>query len=135
MTSGTEHKKARSYYYITTFFALFGTCPLLLHYIILKLDLFEIPILLGPYLVPSYFIGALSIAIFITRHSLRAGKEEVLEYYGNCALRYIIAFIMFHYGIDKLLFEFFHISYRAMDVKLGDVRDFFLNWYYWGRSS
>jgi hypothetical protein len=84
------------------------------------------------FLVP--FIAAIGAGIFIVRKYRKQHKPEVIDYLNIGTQRNLLGLFMIFYGLPKLFGGFFDYQLFALDTKLGEVSEFELAWYFYGKN-
>lgn len=84
------------------------------------------------FLVP--FIAAIGAGIFIVRKFRKQNKPEVIDYLNIGTQRNLLGLFMIFYGLPKLFGGFFDYQLFALDTKLGEVSEFELAWYFYGKN-
>lgn len=84
------------------------------------------------FLVP--FIAAIGAGIFIVRKYRKQNKPEVIDYLNIGTQRNLLGLFMIFYGLPKLFGGFFDYQLFALDTKLGEVSEFELAWYFYGKN-
>jgi hypothetical protein len=104
---------------------------LFLLYLILSLVGFSdkgLMIFLAPFLLS--IVGC----ILIVRKYRRENNPEVIDYLNIGTQRHLLGLFMIFYGLPKLFGGFFDYQLFALDTKLGDVSEFELAWYFYGKN-
>jgi ABC-type proline/glycine betaine transport system permease subunit len=81
------------------------------------------------------FLSSVILCILVLRKYRKASQPFMIDYLNIGTQRYILALFMILYGIDKLLGNFFDYQLFALDSKLGDVSEFQLAWYFYGKNT
>ncbi len=86
-----------------------------------------------------FIISLLSLVtllpIIVTIYARKANKAPLQNYINLSVLRYVLAFLMFFYGLSKMSGKFFEITFASLDTRLEDVDSFALTWFYFGKSN
>lgn len=72
--------------------------------------------------------------IFIVRKYRMENKPEMIDYLNVGIQRHLLGLFMIFYGLPKLFGGFFDYQLFALDTKLGDVSEFELAWYFYGKN-
>jgi hypothetical protein len=80
------------------------------------------------------FISAICFCIFILRKYRKENTPEVIDYLNVGTQRHLLGLFMIFYGLPKLFGGFFDYQLFALDTKLGDVSEFELAWYFYGKN-
>ncbi|MES2762595.1 MAG: hypothetical protein V4677_10320 [Bacteroidota bacterium] len=81
------------------------------------------------------FAGTFCLCFFTIRSLRKQGKHNTIDYLNVGTQRYLLGLFMVFYGIPKLTGNFFDYQLFALDSKLGDVSEFELAWYYFGKNK
>lgn len=84
------------------------------------------------FLVP--FVASIGLGIFILRRYRKLNQPEVIDYLNVGTQRHLLGLFMIFYGLPKLFGGFFDYQLFALDTKLGDVSEFELAWYFYGKN-
>lgn len=84
--------------------------------------------------IGGLFLFSTLLCILVLRKYRKAGAPETIDRLNVGVQRYILALFMLMYGVDKLLGNFFDYQLSALDSKLGEVSEFQLAWFFYGKS-
>ena len=76
----------------------------------------------------------ISGVVLLIRKLRRAGQAETINYLNIGIQRYVLGLFMVKYGVPKVFGTFFDYQLFALDAPMGDVADFELAWYFYGRN-
>lgn len=79
-------------------------------------------------------LAAICICIFLLRKYRKENKPEVIDYLNVGTQRHLLGMFMIFYGLPKLFGGFFDYQLFALDTRLGDVSEFELAWYFYGKN-
>lgn len=79
--------------------------------------------------------GSFCLCFFTLRSLRKQGKPATIDYLNVGTQRYLLGLFMVFYGIPKLTGSFFDYQLFALDSKLGEVSEFELAWYYFGKNK
>lgn len=79
-------------------------------------------------------IGSLILSIILLIRYRKRGMIAEIDYLNVGVQRHILGLLMIFYGLPKLFGTFFDYQLFALDSKLGDVSEFELAWYFYGKN-
>ncbi len=74
------------------------------------------------------------LCVFVTWKYRKQHNPEMIDYLNIGTQRYVLAILMVLYGIDKIVGNFFDYQLFALDSKLGEVSEFQLAWFFYGKN-
>lgn len=77
---------------------------------------------------------SVAVWILIIRKYRIENKPEMIDYINVGTQRHLLGLFMIFYGLPKLFGGFFDYQLFALDTKLGDVSEFELAWYFYGKN-
>lgn len=80
------------------------------------------------------FIGIIGACVFVFQKYRKANQPEVIDYLNIGTQRHLLGLFMIFYGLPKLFGGFFDYQLFALDTRLGDVSEFELAWYFYGKN-
>jgi hypothetical protein len=79
-------------------------------------------------------LATIGFCIFLLRKYRKENRPEVIDYLNVGTQRHLLGLFMIFYGLPKLFGGFFDYQLFALDTKLGDVSEFELAWYFYGKN-